>query len=122
MADERVLPTREEREARLPLWARRELEVLRRNLARAEAAVEELGKELGAVVEESDTVAEMSYGQEWGLGKGSRVNFYLEAPDARGFRRGVTVRVEGTRIHINGYEALVIYPNVSNDMTIGFRR
>jgi hypothetical protein len=108
----------DEREQRLPKWAQKELESLRRQVRNAERAAEEA--RLATSPDESDTIIDRYTEGPIGLGKGARVRFLPEGHEGDGWHHHnyLEVRVEDGGIQVHAGGQLSILPRVSNSVQI----
>lgn len=98
------------REARLPVWARRELEHLRQRLREAESSAREARLATGP--EDSDVILDPYDTTPIRLGKGTRIRFLLSGGDP--LRHYVDVRVSRGELDVLGGDTLAVIPWASN--------
>ena len=99
------------REERLPKYAQRRLDALRRRVRDLEISLEERkpGPEIRVV-----TQPYADYPKPVG-GERASVRFYLDAFDGH---RWIDARLEGDALEITGWSGLQIVPHVSNRLTL----
>ena len=103
----------DEREVKLPMWAKATIERLRTSVERARSEAEEA--RLLTNPDDTDTHVRMYVGKPIGLPKGERVRFQLgDRSD-----QYVDVRTEGNHVHVMGGDMLVLKCQASNVVNIG---
>lgn len=108
----------DDREARLPKWARDKLAHLRRELATAERYT----RELRGDIPETDTCAEVGNVRRFPLPKGADVRFTLAKPHPAMWRSEIRVRVESDgRLYLNADQTVYVVPASSNALHIELR-
>src|SRR5690349_8692354 len=113
----RALPLRDDREPKLPAWARGLLDTMRRRVAEAEAVA--AAAQLATAPDESDALLDR-FGRTVGLGRNPQVDFRVAFPGHGRETGWVSIRSLGDRpgLYVHGSDEIVTRNRAINAIEI----